>query len=183
MKSSLSFVLALILTSCSIPPTSWKIPVLELLQQKNIRAVYLVSEIGLLPSNELKDSPEIKVVHTIRDFEKAASQKRVALWIDKDALQLVDPVWLHQEPQKYYPIAILGYNEPSYVFGEQLSGFGVQGQGSDGTSMNIETGYSVWMLKEDGNIFMHGYSCEPTAEGLKLVTYSLLDGKAWKRCP
>lgn len=183
MKTILGFVLALILTSCSILPTSWKFPALEILQQKNIRAVYLVSEIGLLPNNELQDSPEIQVVHTISDFEKAASQKKVALWIDKDALQLVDTAWLHQEPQKYCPLAVIGYNEPSYVFGEQLSGFGIERQGLDASSENFEPGYSVWMLKENGDIFVHGYSCEPTVEGLKLVTYSLLDGKAWKRCP
>jgi len=175
--------IALILASCSIFPATWKIPALDGLQPKNIRAVYLVSGIGLLSNQELDNSPEILVVHTFKDFQKVATQSRVALWIDKDALQQVDSDWLHQEPQKYYPLAVLGYNEPFFVFREKLSGFGIEGHGISWSSKNLEPGYSVWMLKEDGETFMHGYSCEPTVEGLKLVTHSLLDGKAWKRCP
>lgn len=175
--------IALILVSCSIFPAGWKTPVLDGLQSNNIRAVYLVSGIGLLSSQELENSPEILVVHTFKDFQKVATQNRVALWIDKDVLQIVDSNWLHREPQKYCPLAVLGYNEPLFVFGEKLSGFDIEGTGISWSSKNLGPGYSVWMLKEDGETFMHGYSCEPTVEGLQLVTYSLLDGKAWKRCP
>ena len=142
-----------------------------------------MSEIGFLSRQELDNYPEILVVHTFEDFQKAATQNRVALWIDKDALKHVDSNWLHQEPQKYCPLAVLGYNEPLYVFGEQLPGFGIEYHGIDWSTKDLEPGYSVWMLKGDGEIFMHGYSCEPTVQGLQLVTYSLLDGKAWKRSP
>lgn len=82
--------MALVLTGGSIIPICWAITALDRLPLKNVLAVYLPGEHGLLSSQELENSPEVLVVHTFEDFPKAPTQNRAAPGIDKDALQLID---------------------------------------------------------------------------------------------
>ena len=90
MKSVMNVFMALVLTSCPIIPASWAITGLDRLLPKNVLAVYLPSEHGLLYSQELENSPEVLVVHTFEDFPKVPTQNRAAPGIDKDAFQLID---------------------------------------------------------------------------------------------
>lgn len=176
MKLKSVICLVLIIAGCSGFPGSWKSQGLENLQLNDIHAVYLVTGKGMLTNHELEDSSGIFVVHSFRDLQMIASRRRVALWIDKDALQYVKVNWLHQEPQKYCPLIVLGYCEPLFVFREVLSGFGIEGPGISWDVCRLEHGYSVWALYEDGDIFMKGYSQDPTADELQPITKSLLNG-------
>lgn len=90
MKSVVNIFMALVLTSCSIIHASLAITVLVGLIPRDIRPGYVVSDIGLLSSQELENFPEVLVVHTFEDFPKAPTQNRAAPGIDKDALQLID---------------------------------------------------------------------------------------------
>ena len=63
-----------------------------------IRVAYLVEQGGQLPQDELKKYPEILVTSTFADFQQAASNQ-IALWIDKNAVKLVDSQWLDELPQ------------------------------------------------------------------------------------
>ena len=84
-----------------------------------LRAVYLVQGQGQLDPAELAAHPEVAVVHTWADFQRLA-QTKVALWIDKDAVDLVDRQWLNEAPQRSYPLAIVGYSSALYAFREAL---------------------------------------------------------------
>ena len=175
MKLIWATCIVLILSGCSVFPASWKSQELEDLQLDEIRAVYFVTGNGMLPNHELEDSSEIFVVHSFLDLQMIAAQSRVALLIDKDSLQHVNANWLHQEPQKFYPLIVLGYCEPLFVFREVLPGFSIEGPGISWDVCSLEHGYSVWALYEDGDIFMKGYSQDPTVDELQQITKSLLN--------
>lgn len=80
----------LILTSSSIILASLVITVLDGLIPRDVRPGYVVSDIGFLSSQELQNSPEIFLVHLIKDFQITATQSNVASWINKYALQQVE---------------------------------------------------------------------------------------------
>jgi hypothetical protein len=143
-----------------------------------IEAVYLARTGGALPAAELQAHPEVWVVSTYEDF-KAAAQSIYGLWIDKNALELLaaDPEWLHQPPQKYYPLVLVGYNNPLYAFREALSGFGIQGPAVDWSSETLEPGFSVWMITgEQGGVqsVFQGYEESPTVGRLIEITNELI---------
>jgi hypothetical protein len=73
-----------------------------------IKAVYLVQGQGELDPNELAKHPEIVVTGSFERFKEYAKQ-RMALWIDKNALNVANHSWFGQEPQKYYPIVLVAY--------------------------------------------------------------------------
>ncbi len=78
-------------------------------------AVYLIQDEPQIPFADLSEHPEILVVTTFTEFQKAAASE-IQLWIDKEAVDLVDVGWLRSEPQKYYPLVFVGYNDPSRFF-------------------------------------------------------------------
>lgn len=171
MRLNIIFILAILvlITGCA-PGTSASQP----------RAIYLTNGPGVLPESELQVHPEVQVVSTLKEFQ-AAVQAKVALWIDKNAVDLVnaDPGWLHQPPQKDYPLALVGYNDPLYSFRDVLLGFPIEGPYVDWSQETLEPGYSVWMIleeKEDGShsSFFQGYPEEPTVEDILAVTDELL---------
>jgi hypothetical protein len=148
-----------------------------------IRAIYLVRGNGQLAEYDLDVHPEVLVVHTFMELQDFAEIYAVDLWIDKDAVELVDSDWLHQEPQKYYPLVLVGYNEPLYAFGDILNGFGIEGPLISWDTKSLEPGFSVWILQDEGEFssssFMNGYKEEATVQSVLNITNVHLKIPVW----
>ncbi len=144
------------------------------------KAVYFaVDGVGQIPSSDLKAHPEVVVVKSQRELANQAKNP-VAIWIDKNAVQLVDLDWLQAEPQKSYPILLIGYNNSLYSFREQLPAFMISGPYVDWSKEKLEPGFSAWKLHETAasstSAYMRGYAKPPTAERVLLVSGALLKG-------
>ena len=153
-------------------------------QKPQPRAVYLANGAGVLPESELQAHPEVLVVSSFEDF-KAAAEVKAGLWIDKNAVDLLgaDPKWLLQSPQKYYPLVLVGYNNPLYAFRDVMNGtgidLGIEGPYVDWSQETVGPGYSVWMILEEQENGGHssvfrGFPEEPTVENILAVTNELL---------
>ena len=82
------------------------------------RVVYLVQHPGQLSLDDLQAHPEVAVTSSFDEFKQYA-QKKVALWIDENAISLVDNQWLRASPQKYYPVVLVGENNELCAFRER----------------------------------------------------------------
>ena len=144
-----------------------------------IRAIYLVLQGGgQLTTQEIEACPGILVVNTFSDL-KEAFQTECAIWIDKNAITMIDETWLHEESQMYCPVVLVGYNDAIYSFRDQLSGFGIEGPYVDWSKEKLEPGFSVWMLlektKTSTSAYMKGYDEVPSAKQIIALTDSLLE--------
>jgi hypothetical protein len=143
-----------------------------------LKAIYLVGDKGELGPADLKAHPEITVVHTWADFQAKAAQQKIALWIDKGALSLVKTdagfAWLHQEPQKWYPIVVVGYNDALYSFREALPYFGISGPMVDWSHQKVEPGFSLWKMQEETpssrRATLQGFKVKPTVKNIQRLT-------------
>ena len=142
-----------------------------------IRAVYLMPTTGgQITKEDLETHPEILPV---TDFETLASHtnKHFAIWIDKDAVDLLPEGWLNQEPQKFYPIIVVGYSNALYSMREKLH-LPMYGPWVDWSKQKLEPGFSAWMIKRDDpsgmSAFMKGYAEPVTAERILEVSNELL---------
>ncbi len=142
-----------------------------------IKAVYLMPvTCGQITKEDLEIHPEILPV---TNFETLASHtnKHIAIWIDKDAVDLLPEGWLNQEPQKYYPIVLVGYNNALYSMREKLH-FPIHGPWVDWSKQKLEPGFSAWMIERDDpsgmSAFMKGYAEPVTAERILEVSNELL---------
>ena len=143
-----------------------------------IRVAYLVDHGCQLPQNELNKHPEILVTSSFAEFQ-AAARERIALWIDKNAVKLVDSQWLDELPQSSYPIILVGYNDTLLSFRDslQLCCFlgPVQRDYSD-----AEPGFSV--IKRDNGepgapiTMLEGFKQTPTVDDILRISIDLLDG-------
>jgi hypothetical protein len=142
------------------------------------QAVYLVQHPGQLSLDDLQAHPEVAVTGGIDEFKQHA-QAKVALWIDKNAVSQVDDQWLHEMPQKYYPLVLVGESNALCAFREMLTGFGIEGPPADCKAE--ASGFSVWMLREETSssvsAFMNGYNQQPTVQDILDITNGLLEGK------
>ena len=108
MKKSLTVIMImLLLVGCEPIAISAKSPTTNQSEPNIISAIYLVQDQGQLAASDLRLHPEVMVTNSFDEF-KRHSQAKVALWIDKNAVSLVNMDWLHQAPQKYYPLALIG---------------------------------------------------------------------------
>ena len=161
-------VLLLLATACSSGPS-----------QPEIQAVYLTDGPGVLPASQLQAHPEVQVVGSYTELQ-AAAQKKVGLWIDKNALDLLDGdcQWIQAAPQAYYPIVLVGYNDPLYAFRDMWPCFWVEGPYVDWTTVTLEPGFSVLMnlvnQENSHQQIFQGYQETPTVERLLEVTNELL---------
>ena len=144
------------------------------------QAVYLVKHPGQLSLEDLQLHPEVAVTSDFDDFKQHA-QTKVALWIDKNAIELLDQQWLREAPQKYYPLALVGYNEPLYAFREALPVAQIEGPAMDWSTMTLEPGFSVWMIRDETgsslSAFMNGYNQMRSVQGILDITNALLEGR------
>ena len=141
------------------------------------KAVYLMPVTsGQITREDLNAHPEILPV---TDFASLASQtnRHVAIWIDKDAVNLLPEGWLSQKPQKYYPIVLIGYNNALYSMREKLH-LPITGPWVDWSKQKLEPGFSVWMIEKDTpngtSAFMKSYAEPVTAERILEVSNELL---------
>jgi len=146
-----------------------------------VKAVYLVAEKGgSLSETELKLHPEVVTVHTQKDLENAAG-KKVAIWIDKDSVDVADKGWLRSEPQRHYPVAIVGYNNALYSFRDRSGIAIMRGPHVDWSKVKLEPGFSVYMVREETSnsrsLFLKGYDKVPTVQEIIDITNQLLEGK------
>jgi hypothetical protein len=135
--------------------------------KEEVKAVYLIGDEQQLSAKELEKHPEISVVKRYDDMKEVLSKTKTAIWIDKSAVSMIDDDWLHQAPQKYYPLVIVGYNDPLFSFRDTLSGFGIEGPYVDWSKEKIEPGFSLWCIidETDGHkAAFKGFDEVPTVE-------------------
>jgi hypothetical protein len=169
MKLLSAFLALILLTSCSLStPTP------------SIRAAYLVEGEGQLSQVDLDKHPEILVTHNFDDFKNAA-RDRIGLWIDKNAVQLVETGWLDKMPQAAYPIILVGYNDPLRSFKYSLTVCCFLGP-SDPDFSQSEPGFSVIERPtgEPGtpDVIVQGFKQISTVADVLKVSNDLLDGKS-----
>jgi hypothetical protein len=119
------------------------------IEKNGVKAVYLAGNTQQLSSEELAKYPEVIVVNDYAELKENISKNKAAIWIDKSAVSLVDDDWLHQEPQKYYPVILIGYNDPLYSFRDTLPGFDVEGPYVDWSKEKLEPGFSLWCIIDE----------------------------------
>jgi len=141
------------------------------------KAVYLMPPTGgQITEEDLNAHPEILPVY---DFASLSSKtnRYVAIWIDKDAVDLLPERWINQKPQKYYPIVLVGYSNALYSMREKLY-LPISGPKVDWSKQKLGPGFSVWMIEKETpnerSAFMKGYARPATAERILEVSSELL---------
>ena len=179
MKSLTAIMIMLLLVGCAPIAISTESPSTNQSEPNIISAIYLVQDQGQLAASDLRLHPEVMVTNSFEEF-KRRSQAKVALWIDKNAVSLVNMDWLHQAPQKYYPLVLVGCNDALYSFRETLLGFPISGPAIDWSIFTLEPGFSVWMIREETSssisTYMMGYAQPPTVDAILTITNALLKG-------
>lgn len=139
-----------------------------------IKAVYLVQGVGQLSSQDLQAHPEVAVTDSFDEFKEIAETK-VALWIDINAVDLVDIEWLSQSPQAFYPVVLVGNGDEACSFFNTIHYFSFEvpccldcSSQPPGFSVNIQTSASKG--------HMQGYKQPPTVQDILDITDQLLDG-------
>jgi len=147
-------------------------------QSEPIKIVYLKPKNSFQISDEdLQKYPEILAVNNFEDLEKNVTNK-VAIWIDKDSVDLIKDEWLNQEPQKYYPLVLIGYNNALYSFRDKLSLGGIKGPQIDWSTYRLEPGFSAWMLS-DSEKTLKGFDRDVSVEAVLIETRNLLNKESY----
>jgi hypothetical protein len=146
-----------------------------------IKAVYLIPDAGgQLTKESISKYSEVVYVTSSNELKKLVSSN-TAIWIDKDAVNLVDLDWLQKQAENKIPIVLVGYNNAIYSFREILSLYGIKGPHINWDQKKLEPGFSVGMLKEQTNtsksVFLKGYDSTPEVEQILKITDGLLEGK------
>lgn len=122
----------------------------------NYQAIYLRTDDGpIFQDEDLANRTEIKVVKEFREL-KGSVRKPVAIWIDKNAVQEIPQGWLKESPQKDYPVVLVGYNEPVYIFGTLLP-VDFPWPKSEEKRTDLPPGFSVWKKTGADTGFIKGY--------------------------
>jgi uncharacterized lipoprotein NlpE involved in copper resistance len=150
-------------------------------RENTAKAIYLApKDGGQLTKDDINKYPEVIRVSDFNEFKKLVS-KNTAIWIDKDAVDLLDLSWVQKEAGNKIPIVLVGYNNALYSFREKLSCFGIQGPYIDWSKQKYEPGFSIGMLKEktetSRSVFMKGYETKPDTRQILSLTNMLLEGK------
>jgi hypothetical protein len=187
MKVVFPLLVLVFTVSCgSVAPTSPTSP-------PEYKAVYLVRDPGVLSSEDLKAHPEVLVVQSTEDFQNAARSK-IALWIDKNAIDLIQKQlesWITEKPQRYYPFVLVGVSDPKYAFPNLIHvSYPFQGPPAPGWPPEYQAtldpnskgqGFSVWILLEDTGTrkqaWNPGFEKNPTVKDILDITNPLLEGK------
>lgn len=145
------------------------------------KAIYLApKDGGQLTKDDINKYSEVIRVSDYKEFKKLVS-KNTAIWIDKDAVDLLDLNWVQKEAESRIPIALIGYNNAVYSFREKLSCFGIKGPLIDWSKQKLEPGFSIGMLREttetSRSVFLKGYETNPDTKQILSLTNMLLEGK------
>lgn len=141
----------------------------------NYKAVYLMTENrGVITKEDLKQHPEVLTANTFQDLDGIVKENKIIeIWIDKDAIDLIEQHWLNEEPQKHNMIVVVGYDNSTYSFHEKL-GLLEEGPKIDWSKEKVGNGFSIWFLSKETpgsiNARVEGYSTTPTVKGIFDVT-------------
>ena len=137
------------------------------------KAVYLVRGVGQLSTEDLQAHPEVTVTDNFDKLTEIA-QMKVAIWVDINAVDLVDLGWLSQNPQAFYPVVLVGNGDETCSFFSVLQYFTFEvpccpecSSPPPGFSVNIQTGVSRGHMK--------GYKRTPTVQDIFDITNPLMD--------
>lgn len=181
MKCLSLLVFTVFLVSCSQVETDGLIANPSTTTSAIYRAIYLVQNHGQLDTNDLRAHPQVLVTSNFSDLEQYARGK-VALWIDKSATTLMMGNWLDQPPQMYYPIVLVGYNNPLYSFKYVLHICCFSGPADPHWDTTVlEPGFSIIQREgANGSLsgvgFVQGYAQMPQVQDILNITNPLLDG-------
>lgn len=182
-------LITLIAIVCLVNPKSQSnsntIPVLAAINLKQgigttPSTVYLVAkDDGQLTQKDIKQHPEVLVVNSFQDLTKVINQnKNIAIWIDKNATNLIENGWLLKEPQKNNLLVLIGYDNSLYSFREQLN-LGIHGPKVDWNTTKVGNGFSVWYLTKTTsnsiNATTKGYSDKVTIDNIFKVTDEIIE--------
>ena len=149
------------------------------------QAVYLVSGEPGIPADELAQLPQVCVVRAFEDLQVFAVSP-IAIWIDQDAVQLVDIPWLQEPPQRYYPVVLVGYGTDLYAFRE-LMGLPIGGPAVDWSTEPPRPGFSVWLITDETpdsqRAEMKGYEERPSGRRILELTNEMLQRAPGRRTP
>ncbi|HEX8992596.1 MAG TPA: hypothetical protein VF784_13035 [Anaerolineales bacterium] len=155
-----------ILTSCSQAPASTA--------GKPVRALYLVNGQGQLDHSDLAAHPEVVLTSSF-DKLKAAARSKIAIWIDDNAVGLVDTDWLARKPQSFYPVVLVGDGSWLCAFRMKLVYFMLVEPPFECAPPTV--GFSVNLHTSDTGGWGHGYAEKPTVERILGITDGLLQGR------
>lgn len=137
------------------------------------KAIYLRSTGNpVFTDEQLKKYKEVKVVDQFSQLEQNLQQP-VAIWIDKYVLAAVPKDWLKMSPQKDYPIAVIGYNEPVHVFGTLLP-VDFPWPQRDPNKTDLPEGFSVWKQTGEHKGIIKGFNPPFDVKKVLEVTNRLL---------
>jgi hypothetical protein len=167
MKKVVLIVVIMLIVGCTATPSDSS--------EATYKAIYLTQKNGQISNEDLLVHPEVFVTSSFNEFKKLTENK-TALWIDINAVGLVDQAWLTQKSQRFFPIVLVGYSDALCSFRDMLGGFGIiEGPYADCSSP--PPGFSVWMLEEETSsgvsAFMQGYEGIPTVEDILEITNPL----------
>ena len=170
MKRAILILVAFLIAGCS--------PTLKSSSGIPIKAIYLVQGTGQLSQEDLQAHSEVMVTNNFDEFKKLAKSK-VALWIDINAVGLVEMGWLNREPQKSYPLVLLGVSNALCAFRDTLDVDAIFGPQADCSAP--PPGFSIWMIEIETDTrrlaFMNGYEQAPATQDILAKTNLLLEGK------
>jgi hypothetical protein len=146
-----------------------------------VTTIYLLPKNGgQLTKGEIGKYPEVISVTSFDELKRLATE-RTAIWIDKDAVELVDLNWIQDKAESKVPLVLVGYNNALYSFREKLPVFGIQGPYVDWSKEKLEPGFSVGMLREttstSTSAFIKGYEATLDIKQLLSTSNMLLEGK------
>jgi hypothetical protein len=150
-------------------------------RENTAKAIYLApKDGGQLTKDDINKYPQVIRVSDFNEFKRLVS-KNTAIWIDKDAVDLLELNWVQKEAESKIPIALIGYNNAVYSFREKLSCFGIKGPLIDWSKQILEPGFSIGMLKEttetSRSVFLKGYETSPDTKQILSLTNMVLEGK------
>lgn len=148
-------------------------PAFENSSGEPVKAIYLVQGDGQLSQEYLQTHPEVILTNSFDDFKKLAHAK-VALWIDINAVGLVDLDWLGESPQRFYPVVLIGIGDEVCSFFEIMQYFSFSVPCCLNCSSPVP-GFSVNILTSEPGGSMHGYKQTPTVQDILEITNPLLE--------
>jgi len=153
--------------------------IMEPLVDTEIKAIYLKPKHeGRIRDDELKQYKEIITIHTFEEL-KRYTNKKVAIWIDAKAQELIEPGWQNNTPQAYYPFFFIGSDDAFYVLSDNKS----LGNPFQSVYRPDHEGFTVWMLFKDNNKLEEKYSFYKrgfknlSVENLLNITNYALEGR------
>ena len=170
MKRKLVVFIVLFLFGCA--------PTLKNSAGTPIEAIYFVQGSGQLSEKDLEAHQEVLVINSLDEFKKAA-RSEAAIWIDINAVNSFDVEWLSKEPQKFYPVVLVGNGSDYCSFFVSLIYFPFSVPApADGENIDCSSpppGFSINILTSDSGGKMHGYEQAPTVQVILDHTESLME--------